>query len=247
MKDNALQKSFIKLRNIETDNPITIGKGSSMSGEIDKMIQKKEAQLSPLIKNMDKLKNKFIKETVTFAAEWYDKTAKKYVSKYPEITLSLSEEKIAAMKIKVTKLVGETEKNVKTELDDSKLWWHQQPDFQTSIDQYLQVADKYPQIIDTGVRHALGYLGVILEEFGFRVIANGSSGQYQEFWFDHPVGNEYTTKPYYPHLLKWSSEMEDTLENYNSKYVEALALFKEIRELREEKKRQKALTRWDSV
>jgi hypothetical protein len=218
-----------------------------LSEEIDEIIQKKEAVLSPLLSSMENLKNEFIKETVTFAVDWYGKTAKKYVSKYPEITLSLSEEKIASMKIKVSGLVRETEKTVKAELGDSKLWWHQQPDFQTSIEQYIQVADKYPEIINRAVRHALGYLGVILEEFNFHVIASGNSGSYQEFWFDHPVGNEYTTKPYYPHLLKWSNEMEDTLGYYNSKFIEALALFKEIHELKEEKKRRKALTRWDSV
>jgi hypothetical protein len=184
---------------------------------------------------------------VTFAADWYGKTAKKYITKFPETTLSLSEEKIATMKTKVNELVRETEKTVKTELGDPKLWWHQQPDFQTAIDQYIQVADKYPEIIDRPVRHALGSLGVILEEFNFHVTANGNAGSFQEFWFDHPVGNEYATKPYYPHLLKWSNEMEETLGYYDSKFVEALALFKEVHELKEEKKRQKALTRWDSI
>jgi hypothetical protein len=219
----------------------------SVSEEIDKIIQKKEAVLSPFLSNMDELKKRFVNETVTFAADWYDKTAKKYVTKYPEITLSLSEEKIAAMKIKVNELVRKTEKTVKTELDDPKLWWHQQPDFQTSVDQYIQVADKYPEIIDRAVRHALGYLGVILEAFNFNVASNGNSGSFQEFWFDHPTGDEYTTKPYYPHLLQWSNDMEDTLRGYDSKYIEALALYKEIHELKEEKKRQKALTRWDSI
>ena len=218
-----------------------------MSEEIDKIIQKKEAVLLPLLSSMEDLKNKFIKETVTFAADWYDKTAKKYITKYPETTLSLSEEKISTMKTKVNRLAKETEKNVNIELDNPKLWWHHQPDFQTAIDQYIQVGDKYPQIIDCAVRYALGYLGLILEEFGFHVTAKGNAGSYQEFWFDHSEGNEYSTKPYYPHLLKWSSEMEETLRNYDSKFIKSLALFKEIHELKEEKKRQKALTRWDSI
>jgi len=218
-----------------------------VSEETDKIIQNKEAVLLPLLSSMEELKNTFINETVTFAADWYGKTAKKYITKFPETTLSLSEEKIATMKTKVNKLIRETEKTVKTELDDPKLWWHQQPDFQTAIDQYIQVADKYPEIIDRAIRHALGSMGVILEEFSFHVTANGNAGSFQEFWFDHPVGNEYAVKPYYPHLLKWSNEMEDTLEYYDSKFVEALALFKEIHELKEEKKRQKALMRWDSI
>jgi hypothetical protein len=218
-----------------------------VSEGIDKIIQKKETVLFPLLSSMEELKNKFIKESVTFAADWYVKTAKKYIAKFPETALSLSEEKIATMKTKVNELVKETEKTVKTELDDPKLWWNQQPDFQTAIDQYIQVADKYPEIIDRAVRHALGYLGVILEEFSFHVTANGNAGSFQEFWFDHPVGNEYATKPYYPHLLKWSDQMEETLGYYDSKFIEALALFKEIHELKEEKRRQKALTRWDSI
>jgi len=219
----------------------------SVSEEIDKLIQKKESVLSLLLSSMEELKNEFMKETIIFAADWYSKTAKKYAIKFPEITLSLSEEKIAIMKTKVSNLVRETEKTVKTELEDPKLWWHQQPDFQTAIDQYIQVADKYPESIDRAVRHVLGHLGLILEEFNFHVTAKGSADSYQEFWFDHSAGNEHTTKPYYPHLLKWSNEMEETLRNYDLKFNEALSLFKEIHELKEEKKRQIALSRWDSI
>ena len=51
---------------------------------------------------MEEFKTEFIKETADFASEWYGKTAKEYVTKYPEVTLNMSEEKLAKMKTKIT-------------------------------------------------------------------------------------------------------------------------------------------------
>jgi hypothetical protein len=225
------------------------GKGKVVQGmneEIDILIERKEAELLPLRSRMEELRLEFIKETVDFASKWYRKTAKVYVTKYPEVILSLSEEKIANMKAKVNELVRNSEKIVKGELDNPDLWWHQKPHLHDSIDQYKQIADKYPEILDRAVRHALGHLGIILEEFRFHVTASGDTGAFQEFWFEHPIGSEQTI-PYFPHLLEWTEEMQDTIREYNAQFTEAITLYNEIQKLKEEKKRQQALTRWDSA
>lgn len=93
----------------------------------------------------------------------------------------------------------------------------------------------------------LGRLGLILEEYRFNVTASGNTGSYQEFWFDHPHGADSTFNPYYPHLLKWSEKLQDTIREYNAQYTQATALYNEIQRLKEEKKKQQALNRWDSI
>jgi predicted DNA binding CopG/RHH family protein len=217
-----------------------------MSEEIDILMERKEAELLPLRLHMEELKIEFIKQTVDFTVEWFRKTAKEYITKYPEITLKMSEEKIASMKAKVNQLVKNTEKIVRGELDNSALWWHQKPRLHDSINQYKQVADKYPEALDHAVRHVLGHLGRVLEESGFNVTTSSNTGAYKEFWFENPIGGKQTV-PCYPHLLSWTKEMQDTIKEYDAQFTKAIMLFEEIQQLKEEKKRQEALTRWDSI
>jgi len=101
--------------------------GSLVSEEIDNLIQIKEAELLPIRSRMEELKTEFTKTTSDFASKWYKKTAKEYIAKNPEITLNMSEEKIAQMKATVNELAKDTEKIVCSEFDNSALWWHQKP------------------------------------------------------------------------------------------------------------------------
>ena len=135
---------------------------------------------------------------------------------------------------------------MKSVLDNPVFWWHQKPRLHDSIEQYRQAGDKYPEILDRGVRQAFGFLGVILEEFKFHVVTGGSAGSYQEFWFAQAVGSEAVV-PCYPHLLKWTEPMQDTIRDYDAVYVKARALYNEIQQLKEDKRRQDALSRWDSI
>jgi len=216
-----------------------------MSKEIDGMIERKEVELSPLRSHMEELKEQFIKETVDFAREWYRKTARDYITKYPDVTLSMTQQKIAAMKARVNELVRNAEKIVREELDNPALWWHQEPHLHDSIDRYLQVADKSPEVLDVAVRHALGRLGFALEEFGFHVTASGNKSTYYfEFWFEHVEGTRETVACY-PHLLSWTEKMQDIIRQYNAQFVEAMKLYNEIQQLKEEKKRQEAIKLWD--
>ena len=75
------------------------------------------------------------------------KNAKEYVTKYPEITLKMSIEKIGNMKAKVNGFVKNAEKIVKGEFDNPALWWHQKPSLRDPIYKYKQVADQYPEAI----------------------------------------------------------------------------------------------------
>jgi len=215
-----------------------------MSEEIDGLVGRKEAELSPFRSRMEELRGQFMKETVDFASKWYRKTAKDYVAKYPEVTLSMSEETITAMKDRVNDLAESAEKFVRAEFDNATLWWHLEMHRHDSIDRYEQVADKYPEVLDRAVRRVLGHLGVVLEKFGFPVSASGYTGTYYEFWFEHPVGTRETV-PCYPHLFSWTDEMQDIIRQYSALYLEAIKLYNEIEQLKDEKKSQEALTRWN--
>ncbi len=217
-----------------------------MSNNIDVQIQTKEAELSPLRQRMEESKLEFIKEALIFAADWYRKTVKEYVAKYSQVTLNMSEEKIAQMKAEVNVLIHNTDKAI-DELGRPELWWHERPNLHDPIDLYTQVADKHPAILDRAMRHVLGRLGIILEEFRYHVTVTGSPGAYQEFWFDRAQGVNSAPVPYYPHILRWSQSMQDTIQAYNELFLRAMAVFKEIQDLKDLKKRQQAMNRWDSI
>jgi hypothetical protein len=217
-----------------------------MGKDLDEEIAKKEAELAPLRERMEQFKIEFIKETIVFAAEWYRKTVKDYVAKYPEVTLNMKEEKISKMKAKLQALILDDDKTVDV-LNNPSLWWHQKPNLHDSVDKYTQISDKYPEKLDSAVRHVLGRLGVILEEFRYHVNVSGNAGSFQEFWFDRTQGADTTPVPYYPHLLKWSGEMQETIRKYNIQYLQAVNVFKEIQKFVDDKKRQQAMSRWDSI
>lgn len=216
-----------------------------MGEDIDGLIAQVESELTQFLDRMELLKVQFTKQTIAFASEWYKTTAKEYVAKYPDVTLKMSEEKIARLKLEINNLVMNTEKTVKEEYGRPTLWWHQQPHLHDSIDQYLQVADRCPEIVDRAVRRVLGQLGLILEDYKFPVTARGVTSTFKEFWFERPITTDKAV-PCYPHLFKWSQEMQDIVREYNGQYTAAIRLFSEVCELKEEKRKQQALNRWDS-
>ncbi len=223
-----------------------------MNENIDFLIEKKEAELRPLYARMEELRLQFIDDTVKFAAKWYAETAKLYVTKYSEITLSLSKEKLASMKAKVNELSRNADKFVKNSLSEPNVWWHQAPRKHDSFSLYEQlgndiVGNRFPEAVDKPVRRALGELGGILEQFGFNVTTGALKGAYPEFWFTCPAGEGTAPYPYFPHLLTWSEEMQDTIQRYNGLFKKAIALYNEVEVLKEEKKKQKAKELWDST
>jgi hypothetical protein len=41
--------------------------------------------------------------------------------------------------------------------------------------------------------------------------------------------------------------MQDTIRKYNAQYMQAVTLFNEIQNLKEQKKKRQALTRWEDI
>lgn len=224
-----------------------------MSENIDALIQAKEKELLPLRSRMEELRLQFINETSKFAAEWFVETSKKYVAKQPATTLSLSKEKLAQMKIKVSGLVQNADIIVKKSLSDPKVWWHLTPLKHISNSLYDQlgndaVGNKFPAIVDKAVRRALGELGTVLENFGYRVTTKGAiDGYYPEYWFEYYDGIDSPPRPFFPHLLEWSEDMQYTIQRYSGQFKKAIVIYNEAEKLNEEKRKRQALDMWDSV
>jgi len=104
-----------------------------------------------------------------------------------------------------------------------------------------------PKGLDKPVRRALGELGNILEQFRHDVTTGANRASYPEFWFECTEDSRSGVRPYFPHLLEWSEEMQNTIMTYDGPYKKAIVLFEEITMLKEEKKRQEAAALWNSI
>jgi hypothetical protein len=54
---------------------------------------------------MEQIQLQFIDDTSRFVAKWYEETARQYITKFSDITLSLSREQFIEMKTEVKKIV----------------------------------------------------------------------------------------------------------------------------------------------
>jgi hypothetical protein len=155
----------------------------------------------------------------------------------------MGNEQILRMKTQIRNLISNTENTVKQILEKPNLWWHLSPSAQSALNLYLQADTKYPIILDQAVRQILGRLGEILQEFKFHVSVRENYGSYHEYWYVVSPAGIVTC---YPHLLQWTNAMQETISDYNDEYVRARAIFKEIELIKEQRKREEALSKWDS-
>ena len=224
-----------------------------MAADIDALVAAKEKELTPFCQRMEELRKQFFADTTKFAAKWFQDTAKDYVIKYPERTLSFTREKIAFMKASVSALSENAEKIVTAALSNPDFWWHQDPQLHDDFSQYEvlgneQVGNRFPQKIDNPIRRALGELGAVLNQFGFDISTRPADKEtYPEFWFSYPNGEGTAAQPYYPHLLVWSEEMQETMHKYSNLFRQAIVVFNEIQTLKDEQQRRKASELWDST
>ena len=199
---------------------------------------------------MESFRLQFIEETIVFAKKWFEETTKLYVLRYSEITLSMSEEKLAQMKNMVKNLVADADKVVKENLSGQGIWWSLEPRKNESLSLYEQLGDdrvgnKFPVSVDIPVRRALGELGTILEKFGYNVtVSAANAAAFPEYWFENNP-KKTSEHPFYPHLLSWSEPMKFALQQYDSLFRSAAWLLNEIERLKEEKKRQEVNRRWN--
>jgi hypothetical protein len=215
-----------------------------MSNNLDNLIAEKEAEFSAFRSKMDVCREQFIKESANFASVSFKNIAKEYTARFCEHCLRMQEEKRLDFKNAVIQLVQDSEAITRIELGRRGLWWHLEPYLFESSEKYKIVAEKYPDIVDRSVRRILGHLGIILENYGFRVTASGKTSTFFEFWFERPVITEAAI-PSYPHLLTWTENMRNIIQQYDTYYRPALKCFKNLKDLTDEKKKNQALTLWN--
>jgi hypothetical protein len=222
-----------------------------MSEKLEDLLATNERELLSFRSDMQRLKLKFINDTGQFVAKWYEETAKKYVTKYPDVFLNLSPNHIGDLKTKVRHLIAHSIEITDKALSQPGIWWHEKPERQTAVSQYDQLGDqqvgnKYPEVIDAPVRIALGELGIILEEFGLNIrTAVNHGSRDQEYWFQK--SEEKSISPYFPHMFEWSKQMQETLQEYNCLYKKALLKLQEIQRIKDEIKRKMIIDLWDST
>ena len=205
-----------------------------------------------MLSHMERLRLQFVNDTTRFAAEWFEEKAREYATKKPEITINLGKEQLAQMKAQVSNLAKNANRIVLDALGHPEFWWHLTPHVNAPAAAYEKlgndkVGNKFPEVLDKPVRRALGELGNILEQFGYGVTTGALRGSYPEFWFECLEDSASKVRPYFPHLLEWSEEMQNTIMKYDGQYKKAIVLFEEITMLKEEKKRQEAAALWNSI
>ncbi len=222
-----------------------------MSEKLEDPLATKESELLSLRSEMQEIKLHFINDTSQFAAKWYEATAKQYITKYSDVSLKLPTQRFSDLKAKVRRVVADSKEISERALSQSGIWWHEKPELHTAVTQYdhlgnQQVGDKYSEVIDSAVRVTLGELGIILEEFGFNVRTTVTYGpHHQEYWFQR--SEEKTISPYFPHTIEWSKPMQETLQEYNQLYKQALLKLQEIQTIKDEIERRKIIDLWDST
>jgi hypothetical protein len=211
-----------------------------MTENFDSTIKSHQTQLADLIAKMETIRIQFIDATATFASNWFDETAKKYVTSDTENTLLLGKEKIGEIKTKVRALASQASQSSCQALSDKELWWHLSLKETGVLSPYCCSGSKDPEIVNKGVRKVVGMLGPVLSEYGFL--------RHEDSWFEH--GSTYYGQklvPYYPYGLSWSPEMRTVMKQYNDTYKLAYAKYKEIVALKAQKQTWQAIEIWNST
>jgi hypothetical protein len=199
---------------------------------------------------MQTVRQLFIKATGTFFSVWYNSTARQYVISGSQNTISLGKDQLAQLKLRLKDLTDNAEKYANEFLSADSLWWKLSPkDGDNYVSVYSQYGSKCPEIIGQPIRKGLGKLGVLLEEYGYKVATKaGSYGDEVSVWNNKNV-SPYPTNPvpYYPDSLEWSTEMKDLMKKYDELCKQAHEAYSNIKRLEQSKIDKQAADLWDSA
>ena len=217
---------------------------------IDLAISNEQEKLEKHKTEMQAVRQQFIKATGVFFMVWYNSTARNYVIRDSQNTLSLGKDRLKQLKVKLKDLTNNAEKLSNDFLSANSLWWHLSPkDEDNNVSVYSQYGSKVPEIIDQPIRKGLGILGILLEEFGYNVATKtGSYDDEVSVWNNKNI-SPYPTNPvpYYPDSLDWSSDMKDLMKKYNEIYKQAQDAYSNMRRLQQSKVDKQAADLWDSL
>ena len=215
-----------------------------MTEEFDSVIATKESELETLKNAMEEIRQRFLKQSAEFIANWYEDTVNNKVAQDSENTKKLGKEKLAEMKAMLRDLTSKADVVANEFLSDSNTWWHLSPNDQGVFSSpysspYEQYGNRCSDLIDKPIRYALGKVGTILEKFGYKI----DSDWHRQYYSYNPKEQG----AYYPFALDWSKEMQLTIGNYNESYKQAHKKFIEIKNLKKQKEQKEATDLWKSA
>jgi len=214
-----------------------------LTANFNEQIISKEAESDNLKIQLEEVRSRFIDVSIKFIQEWYQQTTESYVKRKAEHTLSLGEEKLSQMKLKVNKLVEDADKIAREFLSDESIWCPLQ-EVGNSTDIFRKIGKK----LDAHIRLALGRLGVILEEFGY-VLMKPTDSFASGVWLERDSSGHHlrNARPYYPFAMQMSDEMNEIMKEYEKLCRRAREKLREIALLRREKQEYEAMELWKKV
>ncbi|MDX1918530.1 MAG: hypothetical protein SFT81_05255 [Candidatus Caenarcaniphilales bacterium] len=217
--------------------------------EFEKVFEDKILRLKSLKESMSETHNDFLQATVVFVRKWINDKTQFYLQNLAERTLSMSHQELADFKADVFELIRDTKDLVSDELGKPYLWWHLWTEDEikrnvNSLDiDYVSKGlgeDSAVYQVDLVIRHIIGFLGDILEDYGY-INLNLSSNR--DIW----VRAATTRATYYAEEYEWSEDMTQALSSYGHLYRKAHELSRELIKLENEVKKLRVRELWESL
>src|SRR5208283_5348195 len=134
-----------------------------MVKDLDRQIQKAQADFDEIIKEMSKTYHESAKPTVEFFQSWYNEQAREVViNNKPSITKKIGEQKVSRLKQEIQKLQNNTEDTVSEFLQHRNLWWHTQ----YADPQYISTGNP-PRDVNEALSLIAGKIAVVFDKFGY--------------------------------------------------------------------------------
>jgi hypothetical protein len=217
---------------------------------IDVAISNEQEKLAKYQIEMQTVRQSFMKATIVFFTNWYESSARHYVTSESQNTISLGKEKLVELKVKLKDITDNAEKYVNEFLSADSLWWQSSlKDGDNFVSPYSQYGSKCPEIIDHPIRKGLGKLGVLLEEYGYNVATKAGSYDDEVSVWNNKNVSPYPSNPvpYFPDSLEWSSDMKVLMKRYDELCKQAHEAISNIKRFEQSKIDKLAADLWDSV
>ena len=207
-----------------------------MVKDLDRQIQKAQADLDEIIKEMSKTYHEFAKATVKFFQSWYMEQAREMVINKPSITKKIGEQKVSRLKQEVQKLQNNAEDTVSEFLQHGNLWWHTQ----YADPQYISTGNP-PRDVNEALSLIAGKIAVVFDKFGYISLR----GEDRNWVKGDP--NSQNAQLVLPGELKGSGEMVKLTNDYNYQLIEAQRLLGQIKELKHKKEQAESEDLWNKA
>ena len=208
--------------------------------DFDTQISDLETEIESAKVKMEDVCRGFLVATDKFAVKWFEERAERAVISNPEVVKRLDAERLRKLKAALERLVLRVPKMVEKHVNADKYWAHRDElagDPLSHFGRYRIYGRSVPDEMDNAVREALGYVGVLLSEYGLADV-----GDHKEWAMDYPG-----THPKYRREYKWSEEMNAALNRYSELYNRLLRVGQELKEVKNSKAEAEAKHLWDKA